>query len=1475
MAGDSRNMKLAVQASAGMNQDMAKSDPKRAGFYYEANNVTIAFNQDTGQLVVQNEQGNKAIFSTLPNIHISHTTDSTFRDNAAWTAANPNTIFTETSLPPNHVGRIVTTYNTLLTSWSFNSTTFASDVIQYSYIDTAVTLDDLGITTGLSGYCTNHEIIGLTAVRDISVIFSTNGSWDAVWTLTYDEELSPTLTLVWTGDLNFSQSNPIQAVPGYESDKIQKVYWVDGKRNPLRMLNFGTDSPHNEFATNLDHIPKVDFVQIGIEGSIPGGTLPSGIHQYTFHYYNKNGVQTNLAPYSFGAAAVNQERGLKPEKKDGNSIKLKISAIDTRFDYLRVYRISYDNLTNTPKVSMVADTPITDDTVYEFVDSGSTIAASSVSELEEIGGTLYYPNTLEVYEDRLFIANVDETATTIDYDTRAYCYPDGITHTWITDRTGTSYRVNNAFQIDREDGVVVTGYNVPDDHDAVGIWQVPTSQTIAGTYSATPTDYWSAGNASTWLASDIRKARNQSDGTTLGAEGINVTLEWAEKTLSRDVYKTSKAHQFRTYKSNEYYRFGVEFYDDRGNTIETKWIGDFRCPSIERYNGKDERNYDLMAGSYPIAVYPKFTFANLGGLPSNVKGLRVVRAKREDADKSILTQGVANPILYHKGVGITDFADVLSPMITLRENILSGTTPGIYTNWNFHGIDLVNGGTISGSTANNNIYADMELGNYIQRFDYFNMYSPEALFGDLSFSTDCRIRYLGHAEMSACRTKLLGYDGGSTGEPASSGTTYSTDDIGNTNRPLIRFGGSISGTLDDTVIEGGNSKFGNRHRAISQFMSTLSSELTASTTSTLLESADLSDIKIVETNEMGVDIDVNSTDDEEYHNRIEIRDHAGNAGFFGKKDERKDVVAKHIRCIIGRAFTGGGSSDNFTAGLISASARASSGTTARYPVGEIIRKNANRYGGWYYDNRQGTAYIDAGTYVPITKSSHATTVRNGDTFINQFRFNRVIWETSGTMDPEQPNAPNITITYKKGTAIANDEDYKPLTYSEWISVPLESTMNMDLRADKSANILASFEMDYDDYHVYNEVYHREMDYRRSFPRAFQLNEITTFDNVTSYSDSKVPNELLDNWCQFKVNNRKFADGPLGAISGLYRVQDKLYVTQSYGCGVWIVSPNAAISTTAGEVVLGTGAVLQGYIVMSNKNGTSHRFGACKGRNNVYFLDVDDMKLVVMSGSGHQTISDAKGAFNILRERISEHSVTVGSTLDQQGVVMGYDPNTYNIYMTVFSDYHTETVGEKSSTWSSTDKSFTLSYNEITQSFVSFHDYRPGLYYSDQRIFFSTGNESATPTRQYGLWMHNKGPGHGNYYGTDFDSYITYLVNSDPMHNKQFYNLEYRLEVYDGAGATYENGNFKSYRMWNANQDTGTVSLTTGNRRTHKHQRKWRINVGRDTLSRRTSQRITNEWSFLRFDIDNSIYSGSYNYRFVLHDLVYSYSFSLF
>ena len=114
-----------------------------------------------------------------------------------------------------------------------------------------------------------------------------------------------------------------------------------------------------------------------------------------------------------------------------------------------------------------------------------------------------------------------------------------------------------------------------------------------------------------------------------------------------------------------------------------------------------------------------------------------------------------------------------------------------------------------------------------------------------------------------------------------------------------------------------------------------------------------------------------------------------------------------------------------------------------------------------------------------------------------------------------------------------------------------------------------------------------------------------------------------------------------------------------------------------------------------------------------------------------------------------------------------------------------------------------------------------------------------------------------------------------MHNKQFYNLEYRLEVYDGAGATYENGNFKSYRMWNANQDTGTVSLTTGNRRTHKHQRKWRINVGRDTLSRRTSQRITNEWSFLRFDIDNSIYSGSYNYRFVLHDLVYSYSFSLF
>jgi hypothetical protein len=67
-----------------------------------------------------------------------------------------------------------------------------------------------------------------------------------------------TSKILFSGDLNFSPTNPIQTIVSYENENIQKVYWVDGLNSP-RMINIAADLPENTPNDFFDFVSSLTF----------------------------------------------------------------------------------------------------------------------------------------------------------------------------------------------------------------------------------------------------------------------------------------------------------------------------------------------------------------------------------------------------------------------------------------------------------------------------------------------------------------------------------------------------------------------------------------------------------------------------------------------------------------------------------------------------------------------------------------------------------------------------------------------------------------------------------------------------------------------------------------------------------------------------------------------------------------------------------------------------------------------------------------------------------------------------------------------------------------------------------------------------------------------------------------------------------------------------------------------------------------
>lgn len=407
-------------------------------------------------------------------------------------------------------------------------------------------------------------LLGYNILNNYVIVFTTDDTLDYIYRISSTEEGELELTLLLSGSLNFDSAFPIESVGIYETELVQKVYWVDGK-NQLRMINVAPTVPigtYNKYT--IDIIPNLklnDTIKVvKIENS--SSLFASGVIQFAFSYYNLYGQESNIFNISDIQYITKDDRGGSPEETCSCAFSINIQNFDYSFDYIRIYSIHRTSINATPTVKIVKDIPL-DKSIHNV----NTIITSNLGYIIDpslllfLGGDAIIPKTLCHKDNTLFLANYTLQTPVLPQEIKDYL------------KNKDNY---------------------------------PNKKMITFEYkSALPTGF-------------VDKSFYIS----------NFALEHSDTKVT-------------TFKSNEWYRFGIQLQHTSGKWSEIIFIEDKQVDkTIKTTDAMVERIY----AKYTLPINYAITLKNLG-----YKRMRGVVVYPEASDRSIVAQGILCPTVYNVG----------------------------------------------------------------------------------------------------------------------------------------------------------------------------------------------------------------------------------------------------------------------------------------------------------------------------------------------------------------------------------------------------------------------------------------------------------------------------------------------------------------------------------------------------------------------------------------------------------------------------------------------------------------------------------------------------------------------------------------------------------------------------------------------------------------------------------------------------------
>lgn len=273
--------------------------------------------------------------------------------------------------------------------------------------------------------------LGHAVLNNYIVIFTINDSTGYIYRI--DTENQYHTVLLAYGPFGFDTDHPIETLPMYEKEDVQKVYWIDGKNQP-RFINIadkiksGVVIPRTS-ATVPSSKTAFDFVatmalneKVTItRNETTIGTISAGAIQYALTYYNLYGQETNIFHQSSLNYISYNNRGASPEDTTVSaSFTLKLENLDPNFEFVRIYAIHRTSLNATPTVRRVVDLPVVNYPII-FTDDGSAGELVDPTIMLFVGGKTIIPQAMGHKDNTLFFGNYQEQGSIVSSTIKSLC----------------------------------------------------------------------------------------------------------------------------------------------------------------------------------------------------------------------------------------------------------------------------------------------------------------------------------------------------------------------------------------------------------------------------------------------------------------------------------------------------------------------------------------------------------------------------------------------------------------------------------------------------------------------------------------------------------------------------------------------------------------------------------------------------------------------------------------------------------------------------------------------------------------------------------------------------------------------------------------------------------------------------------------------------------------------------------------------
>lgn len=1133
------------------------------------------------------------------------------------------------------------------------------DIISYN---TASTLTSIDLQTTQ----TQQLPIGWTRIDDDIYIASTNddsiiGGIMAWWKVVYDKvSLSPTITLIYSNNLNMSTRYPIANPGGIESVKENsrfiRSYWTDSKFNVLRSINFADPNIMAVTPEQLSIQLKSVLRKPTLESVQNGGSLIMGHYQVAYALGTRGGGLTNYS-HTSNSIFINED-SLSERYSDyqggdsgiitNKSFTVKITDIDTSFDFIEIIVLRVESADASPLISKVAELAITNSEL-QYTHTGSEPAVIVTEDAFNRRINLFDKcHALAQKDNILFAANTTGESLDIDFDARAY-------------------------RFDSNGDCVL--------EDISGIQTPHTSASLA---LLDETD--------DAINPDQTIYKYQSDGVTLGGEGPNVKYEFTYRSLVADARQSSDYifpyrlpwlvgedgtielgdgtvyqegghysdfkspyidHIYRGYRREETYRFALVPIKNNKEGY-AKWIADIKMPAIfEEHTINTAIDDPINQGKvFPLTsqidniwhvntLGVKFTVNIPNSVINEIDEWVIKRVKLEPEDRTILAQGIV-----HMSVK-SEVDNTYHPVLGNDSND-AGLAPDFSLN-------------PSTSTANTNL-TEFSLSNNIvngvlRSYPIISFHSPDFLFGKpLNSLSGDKLRIVQGLNTSA----------------------------------TTRFQEPNSIPAHHTVI----SKLYNGMPYVDP-----------------LNQGEIFDVEDGRTIGFDSDFTVGSFD---YENRSLFMN---SGGITGRRSRGTDTTVLKLD----RGFMLGTYNNMQGSGIPFYPASGLANYYADKYVVNYERENAGQYGGQGYSARSQNIYINTGCHVIVNKDNPTETVSvyGGDTYVNIFDTlkmtkNFIDFDSAGTGEKRvavglyYPVESFVNTDMRHGYSLNGDQNLSGGFYGE----------------DDQVADAEQYPLDYGEDFKYNYVFSEQMDTQRSFPLPLSVTEVLEHPVRIWASAPKIYGELADSWRIFDSETYIDIQGDLGEIRQLMNSSDNIVAWQQRGMGIASVNERSVVNDNiGGGIVLGQSGVLPRFDYISKSIGSWHQFSFIKSPNGTMFFDSKDGGLYLYASQGLKdvTVDKIKGWLykntrgNILKND-SPHAT--GNTT-RIGVCGTYDNRNREFLITF---YDNDTNLNNSGIVDLVGRSFTIGYNDTKDRFTGFKGFKPTMYINDDK-YALTANPS--------------------------------------------------------------------------------------------------------------------------------------------------------